>query len=294
MAEIDTDFALTINYKKAEGDPTRIFRTMTGLIETFQMVDMMLLTSMDSRIQPLIMLDEVEADSLKAKLRTLIRFFPDDAILHLDPKPILGQFLLMAKKKIIDFTTDQDSITNIESLTPLIDELSALSDKTHLKMLPAYKPVKPRELLDNMVGISASLEHLNKEDSVMYSSSVGEAKFNPAFKLTPEMVEDLVTEKSLLSESEMILKIKKPDLLGDSMWEFKHGPAPMSATIEDKQWLKAYRARMVQILPQDSIQAVVKTTRKYDSDNELIGEHYSLIKVIGIISGPEQSNMFPK
>ena len=260
--DLDTDFAITINYKKAEGDPTRIFRTVTGLIETFNSIDNMFLASLDSRLKPLIMLDEVEADSLKSRLRTLIRFVPDDAVLHLDPRPILGQVLLMVKKKIIDFTVDQDSLTNIEQLKPLLDELNALSDKTHLKMLPAYKPIKPRTLLDNMAGLSGSLEYLDKEDSVVYSSNIGEAKFNPLFKLTPEIIEDLITELSLPSEEEMVLKIKKLDLLGESMWEFRHGKIPIIATIEDKVWLKEYQARQVIILPQDSIRAMVKNVQK--------------------------------
>ena len=78
------------------------------------------------------------------------------------------------------------------------------------------------------------------------------------------------------------------------MWEFRHGSTPMMASIADKDWLKTYQSRMVSILPQDSVKAIVKVIRKYDSDKELIGEHFSLTKIIEVISGPEQPNMFSK
>jgi AAA15 family ATPase/GTPase len=51
--------------------------------------------------------------------------------------------------------------------------------------------------------------------------------------------EEFVNE-TIVSEGEMILKIKKPDLLGNTPWLFKHGK-PIQAHIEDTEWLKDFR-----------------------------------------------------
>ena len=59
-------------------------------------------------------------------------------------------------------------------------------------------------------------------------NSVG---FNLEFELAPESIEDLVTKDKLMSQSEMILKVKKPDYLGESKWDFRHGGRSFPAKI---------------------------------------------------------------
>jgi hypothetical protein len=48
-----------------------------------------------------------------------------------------------------------------------------------------------------------------------------EAEFNLTFNLALESIEDLIAKETLSSESEMLLKVKKPDYLGESIWDFK-------------------------------------------------------------------------
>jgi hypothetical protein len=143
-----------------------------------------------------------------------------------------------------------------------------------------------------MQAISSSVAFLDKEDKAVYVSNIGQAEFNLNFRLTPEVVEDLVTKSTLPSEGEMILRIKKPDFLGESMWDFRHGNTPIQATIEDKDWLKTYQSRLIDIRPQDAIKALVRTIRKYDYKDELIVEHFTVVKIVNVISGPEQPTMF--
>jgi hypothetical protein len=292
VVELDADFAIVIDFRRAVGDPARVFRAMAGLVDTCQNIDRGLINAIDTRIEPVLLLEEIETDTLKTLFRTILRAIPDDALLHLDPKPILGQFLLMAKRLIINFTKDRDTITSISELDDLVSQLNSLTDQTQIKMLPAYQPIKPRVLLENMQAISSSVAFLDKEDKAVYVSNIGQTEFNLNFRLTPEVVEDLVTKSTLPSEGEMILRIKKPDFLGESMWDFRHGNTPIQATIEDKDWLKTYQSRLIDIRPQDAIKALVRTIRKYDYKDELIVEHFTVVKIVNVISGPEQPTMF--
>jgi hypothetical protein len=290
--DIESNFAIEIDYQKGVGDPARIFRAMTGIIETFQIFDRNLVGVIDPNIEPLIVMDEIEAGSLRGLFRDVLRAIPDDAIYHLDPRPIFGQVLLVAKKMLIDFTNGKNTITSIQDVNDLIDKLNELTDQSQMKMLPSYKPIKPMQVLDPMVHLSGSLANFDEKDKAMYFSRYGNADFNIKFNLTAEIVEDLIAKNTLIGEDEMILRVKRPDFLGESMWEFKHGPTPIAATIEDKDWLKQFQTRQIELRPQDAIKAIVKTIRKYDYDDELIAEHHSLIRITDIVHGPEQKSMF--
>ena len=92
-----------------------------------------------------------------------------------------------------------------------------------------------------------------------------------------------VTKETISSELTMILKIKKPDYLGDSQWQFKHGKNTMSVKILDENWLSQFRSRQITISPGDSLRATVRSESKYDSNYEVISEKYEVIQVIEVI-----------
>ena len=114
---------------------------------------------------------------------------------------------------------------------------------------------------------------------------------NPAFQ---EQIEDLLTAETIFSTSEMILKIKKPDYLGDSKWEFRHRKEAINARIEDAEWMNRFRNREIALKPGDSIKATVNIEVKYDFDREVTAVNHTITKIIEvIISKPNaQSNLF--
>jgi hypothetical protein len=291
IIDFEAEFAITIDYQKGEGNPARVFRTMTGLVETFQIFNRNFVNVIDANVESVIFLDEIEIGSIKSVFRDALRAIPDDAIFHLDIRPIFGQVLLMAKKVLIDFTTDKDTITSNQELYNLIDRLNELTDQSQIKMLPSYKPIKPRAILEPLEYLSHSIANLEEGDKATYNSRVGVAYFNPKFRITPEAVEDLISKEVKDFETEMILRVKRPDFLGDSMWDFRHGSSIFPATINDKDWLKKYQLRQIELRPLDAIKANVRTVRKYDYDSELIAERYYVTKVMQVLSGGEQGNL---
>lgn len=96
-------------------------------------------------------------------------------------------------------------------------------------------------------------------------------------------IEDLLTAETLSSVSEMFLKIKKPDYLGDSKWEFRHGKSPINASIIDNSWLLRFRNREFALMPGDSLKAKVKTEVKYDYDREVSSVNYFITEVLEVV-----------
>lgn len=286
------DFCIEIQYRKESESPSRVFRSMSDLIDSFQEIDRNLVKAIDVNIEPILLLEDIETGSIKVWLRNLLKLIPDDAAYHLDWKPMVGQYLVKAKKAMINFLEHKTTITNVDEIKPLEDEIYDLAEKTEVRWLPTYTRIQPRQLLEGIQSISASLSPLVEGDSATYIiPDEPEAKFNLTFELAPESIEDLVAKETLTSESEWLLKVKKPDYLGESMWDFRHGQGTISASVLDKEWLEKFQSRRTDVRPQDSIRAIVKTINRYDQDGELIATHYEILKVIDVIHAPNQEQL---
>lgn len=92
----------------------------------------------------------------------------------------------------------------------------------------------------------------------------------------------------------MILKVKKPDYLGESMWDMRHGTITVQVRILDKEWLEKFQTRQVAVQPGDSIRAKIQISNNYGYDGELLSTHYEATSIIEVIPLPnhEQKNMF--
>jgi hypothetical protein len=69
---IKPHFCIEIDFQKGSECPSRVFRTMTELIETFQEIDYSLIRSIDEKIEPVIIIEDIETGSLKTWLANKI------------------------------------------------------------------------------------------------------------------------------------------------------------------------------------------------------------------------------
>lgn len=291
IIESKTDFCLEIKYKKESENPSRVFRAMSGLIDSFQDIDKHLVKSIDVRIEPVLMLEDIEAGSIKTWLSNILKGIPDESLFNLNWRPIVGQYLVKAKYIIVNFLEGKTTITNIDEIKPMIEEIYLLAEQTGVRQLPAYIRPESKDLLNGIKDISSSLDYLISGDSALYVTKEKEAYFNLEFRISPESIEDLLSHEVLSAESEVILKVKKPDYLGESMWDFRHGDRIISVTISDMEWLEKFQSRKTVIRPGDSIRGVIRTSHRYDYNGELIGTHYELIKVIDVVEMPNNKQL---
>lgn len=114
------------------------------------------------------------------------------------------------------------------------------------------------------------------------------------FKLSPESIEELSVQEVLVQENVLIMKVKKADFLGDSMWEFRFGDRNIVVKISDKEWLEKFQTNRIVVQPGDAIRGLVKISHKYDTEHNLIGYGYDLLSVVEVIkvSQGEQTDMF--
>lgn len=118
---------------------------------------------------------------------------------------------------------------------------------------------------------------------------------NKAFRVPEETIYGLLTAETLTSEAEMILRVKKPDYLGQSMWEFRHETRIIPAKILDAEWLARFHNREVVLRPRDSIRVKIQTAVYYDRYGEVVATHYAITQVLAVIAAPTwgQGELYP-
>jgi len=285
------DFSIIIDFDKNSPNPSRIFKSMASLIETFEQFDNDLVKHINNKIETVLILEDVEKGSLKTILANALRKVPDDAIKDLDYKKIIGHYLLKAKYIVLNVLEGKTLLTDATEIDLIEMELEKAANETEINLIPTYVPINKKTIIKNIDNINTSLDILSEKDKVSYQSEFGNASFNLELEIDVESMEDMITEEEIVSNSKMILKVKKPDYLGDSKWSFKHGTGTISARIIDLEWLKEFQNRKIDVRPQDSLVCMVKITVKYDYNYEVLSTSYEITKVIKINPRPSDNQL---
>lgn len=256
---------------------------MASIIEAFEEFDNDLVKHIDNKIETILLLEDVEKGSLKAKLINILKGIPDEAIEEFEWKKLVGHYLLKAKYIILDRLEGKVILTDAEEIEAIEMEISKIASETGVDKIPTYVPTNKKILIKNISNINESIKDLNEKDQAYVKSDLGDAKFNLTLSIDSENLEELLTNESIKSNTKMILKVKKPDYLADSQWTFKHGSKTINAKITDLEWLANFHNRKIDVRPQDSLVCEVEINAKYDHNYELIGSTHEIVKVIRLI-----------
>jgi hypothetical protein len=127
MNDIAADFAIQIGFQRASSDPTRVFRAMIGLIDACQYLDRELAHTIDVSLTPVLILEDIEAGSIKTWLRAIIESTDDNALKSGDWKKVVGIYLYKAKYATIRFLDKKTQISSRAEFGQLEAEIFALA-----------------------------------------------------------------------------------------------------------------------------------------------------------------------
>ncbi len=279
-AQDSSNIEIRVDFEKGVGDPTRIFKTMAGLIEAAQSLDSHLAVSVGAEVKTALVLQDVEVSSLKAILRTVFSSLPEDAIRDGEVKKVVGHYLLLAKHRVLDWCGDRDQIDSREDIKQLQHELHELAEATNIQAIPAYALVDIPTLLADISQIRDALSHLAANDDASLRSDAGQSQFNRRLEVSPEIVRELVTRETIPTQGERIVKVKKPDYLGNSMWEFRHGGRTIEAKMADAAWLARFQSGAEPLNPGDSLRVEMREEVSYGYDSDVVHVEYTVLSVI--------------
>lgn len=178
---------------------------MSDLIDALQTVDRSLMRSIDTAIEPVLMLEDIETGSIKAWLRQAINSVDDEGLKKGDWKMVVG-----ANTWLSTFSIKKWTLKAPKKLRSLTSNTKS-AEETDVRRFSTYEPPSREKLVYDIVKINDALEPLNDGDRAEFISKVGNADFNLSLHIAPETIQDLIRSEMIQSVSEMILKVKKPD-----------------------------------------------------------------------------------
>ena len=286
MSEKDNQgIEIRIEFERGTGDPTRIFHSMARLIESMQSIDSHLGACIGIGVRTSLVLEDVEASSLKAKLKTTIEAIPDEPLKSGDIKKLIGHYLLLSKHKILDWCNDRTEISTREEVKQLESDLHQLAENTNIKQIPAYTQINTANLLSDIAEIKNALNYLGARDHATLKSKEGLSHYNNKLLVSENIVQEIVTRETLKSTGERIVKVKKPDYLGQSRWVFKYSGHMIEAKISDSDWLLKFQSKEVHLQPGDSLKVLLREEVSYGYDSEIVHTEYEVVKVLAVIRG---------
>jgi hypothetical protein len=238
-------------------------------------------------IEPVMLLENVEAGSIKSWLRAVLNATDDTGLQELNWKRIVGGYLVRAKYLTIDWLNKRTEIIGTAELDELQGEILKAAEATGVKRIPSYQPPSKFLLVRSIIDIGGSLNFLQKDDKVVFETKGGDrVDFNLSLRIVPESMKDLLVEESLSHTEEMILKVKKPDFLGESKWEFMHEHV-LEAKMLDVEWLTRFRNGEFVLRPGSAIRARVQVDVEYGVEREIVSRTFTILKVIEVMPPPD-------
>jgi hypothetical protein len=288
MPPADADFAFKIDFQKGSGNPRRVFDAASELIDAFEFFDSILVTSIDAKMQPLMVLEDVDGGSIKVWLRNLLTRTDDEALKTLEWKPIIGRYLVKAKYILLEFCDDEHGKP---SLSNLRDGLLRLAQETDVRHLPDYAPVNEKKLLTAVERVQGAKGELDRGDKLTVESEGKVYEVNLAADWTPEVKTMVEGGRESSSRGEIILTIRKPDFIKDTMWQFSHGRNTISAPILDEDWLAKFHNRLIPLSPGDALRCAAVFTYYYDEKGTLLEQKIEIERVLEVLRGepPQES-----
>jgi hypothetical protein len=287
------DFCIEIDYEKNSPNPSRVFRAASDLLEALESLDNTLLEPLDLKLEPILLLEDIKTSSVKIwiaqKVKTALESVDNDAVGSGDYRKVIGSYLVKGISATVRFLDKKTEITSAADIEPLEQEIFQLGEQAYLsQLLPHHQSVSRKRLLNDVNKINAALAPLAGADKVNFIDNEGQSTgFNLSLSIAPETIDEILTREVITSPPLlMILKIKKPDFLGDSQWEFRFDNRPLLARIVHEEWLAKYRNGDEPLVPGDALKGKVQATVRYGFEGEVIEQHHVIFEVIEVIRPP--------
>lgn len=288
MPENSLDFEILVQFEKTKDHPELVFDSISKLITSFQRIDTISARIINQEIKLSFALEKVESGSIRVKLARFLKSMDDRDIEDLNYKRIVGKALNACRKK---------AIALLEK--PITPELVADTEETFIKEAEKItgktliRPSFPKEeLLYAVEDVWEAVNSLSEGDAIYCVQDEEEIELKPVS--TVYQIENIETRGTRTKQERMILKIKKPDFLGNSKWEFKYENETIRANISDENWLEAFRNKTVKVGPGDALSVIWEYQIEHQQNKPVVVQNYNIIKILEVIRGEyhEQQKLF--
>ena len=195
------DFEFCVNFNREVGSVSRVFAATRDFVQACERLDQGLIISIDSNIEPLMMLEDVEVGSLKTFFRLTLNALDDQALKDGNWKVVVGKFLYTAKYLVLDWMDDDQNRPPLDILSRQIQEAA---EATNVRYLPDYTPPKRQLLVDAVNDFQSVKEHFVEGDSAYIEDKSGlRHNLNVTVKVDINDMDDLMPVQTELNRVTM-------------------------------------------------------------------------------------------
>ncbi len=279
-------YEIKLNFKPGLEKPSRIFSSLAKIIESVKRTDEILGKSINCKVHTKQVLDEISTGSIITKICEFIEI-EDNAFCNEETNQKVENYFNKSKKEIVK-ALENGSIEKSSDVNTLAEKIERIANNEKLPENLGFTKPNPIELLTNLHKIADSTAELTNEEFIEFKASDGEQiKLLPNTKIFIESIKEEMISKTIPSDRILILKIKKPDYLGESKWEFRHRNSPVFAKIIDEEWMRKFHTKEIVIGPGDALEVDMQTIDNYDVKGNLISSEHNIKKIIDVINNGE-------
>lgn len=194
----------------------------------------------------------------------------------------INDFIEESRSKSIEFIESGKS--DVQDLKELANSIDELAEQKGIKETFNYAEPNILDLARNLNEINDAVSKLTDDEIFIIkdSKNITEEISKGTEKINLEDVEIALTTEEIISENTVYYKIKRPDFLGDSQWEFKLGNKSLKVKILHEEWLEDFKKGKVIVVPGDSLKVKIKQNFKYNKNGYLISDKTEIIEVLEI------------
>lgn len=276
-------FEIKLEFDANTENPSRLFRSFADIIENIKNLDTVLAKTVNTTVSTKIYLSDIEKGSLIGKLWHELVISDDGKIDDLENTEKVKIFIDKSRSKTLEFI--QDGKNSVDELEKLSESIQEIARNEELDKTFNYSPPNILELARNINEITETTKKLSDNEKLIIKndSNTSEELDNESTKIDIDDVEKALTAEEINSQTIVFYKIKRPDFLGDSQWDFKHGNKNIKVKILHDAWLEKFKNGQEIVVPGDSLKVKINQNFKYNKNGYLISEKTEIIEVIGII-----------
>jgi hypothetical protein len=282
--KIERIYDVKLNYERGKSDPVIVFSAYAGIVQSFSQIDNLLGKSLDSATICKLTLEDVSPGSIISKIKAWLECEENNLTADAAPEKEDLQDYVDESAKIFINTLNKETVESKDQIKALQTNLDNIAKNNRISNIITYTVPPLKSILNVANDFSKSIMKLSDAESVSYQCKNNVIPIKKNASVAFDKIQEEFVEKTLVTEGEMLLKIKKPDLLGNSLWVFKHDK-PIQAHIEDSEWLKEFLDAEIPLFSGDSLLAHVKTIQKYDIEGNLLKQEYFITKINEKITG---------
>lgn len=279
---VEGEIGLVIYYQSGKALAVDVLQAAMGMIHALDKLDAVLLSSVDTSLEPVSVLNDIQHSSLKMLLARALRNTPDELISNLDWKKWAGSLLVKGKYKLLQkLEADAPEIQQaLIELEPLYRDAPAMI---------GYHPPSVVDVMDALDGVSKARSALPGQ-LVKVETEMGDV-YIPEVITTSTDADSSDPVEFLTNRGTEFFKVKSPDMLGAAQWSVVRNSRAVKVDMLHQAWLDAYHRREHSVLPGDSLKCKYEERIGYDALGNEVVRTLAVIEVLAVVSPPVQTPM---